>query len=280
MFTIYLALVSETDQVPFSEVSQISAALQKQITRDFSPIWKKPASIDAFHSLEDVPSDYWPIIIRETIPFDGAGGIHLDHNGQPYALVRAGADTSLICSHEALEMLADPFGNRMVASQSLKPDQGRVNYLVEVCDPSEDIAFSYTINGIRVSDFYTPSFFDPVVSSGVRYSFSGAITQPRQVLRGGYISWQLPETGEWWQATFFGPRLAFRSLGLLARDGKSWREVIDSITVEPVQAIAKRAKKAKGDLMAAFKAPEQIAASSGRANLLREDIKKMIASFS
>jgi hypothetical protein len=34
----------------------------------------------------------------------------------------------------------------------------------------------------------SPNYFDPMSASGVRYSFTGAITQPRQVLRGGYLS--------------------------------------------------------------------------------------------
>ena len=276
MLTIYLALVSETNQVPFSQLSQIASALQKQITRDFSPIWKKPASIDAFASLDEVPSDYWPIIIRDNIDMPGAAGYHADRNGIPFALVSASADTSLTCSHEMLEMLGDPFGNRLVAAQSIKPGQGRVNYLVEVSDPSEATDFSYTINGIRVSDFYTPNFFDPVTSAGVRYSFTGAIKAPRQVLPGGYLSWQIPATGEWWQATFFGRALKFRSLGVLARNGKSWREVIDAITSEPMKERNKRTKNMKGNLMSMMMAPESQAASAGRAEQLRGDIAQLL----
>ena len=145
MFTKYLALLSESQQVEFAEVSQISAALQKQITRDFTPIWQIPATIDSFVSLEEVPSDYWPVIIKDDIGFDAAG-IHLDRNGQPYALVAASQASAITCSHEVIEMLVDPFGNRLVASQSIKPDQGRVNYLVEACDPSEGDQFGYSIN--------------------------------------------------------------------------------------------------------------------------------------
>jgi hypothetical protein len=54
-----------------------------------------------------------------------------------------------------------------------------------------------------VSDFYTPHFFDPVQSSGVRYSFTGAIDGPRKVLDGGYISWEDPTDGHWRQVRMF-----------------------------------------------------------------------------
>src|SRR5262249_35219908 len=101
-------------------------------------------------------------------------------------------------SHEVLELLADPTLNRRVAGDSPKPNQGRVEFLVEVCDPCQAQEFGYSVNGRWMSDFYTPAFFDPVAASGVRYSFQGSLTGPRQVVPGGYLSWRVPETGEWW----------------------------------------------------------------------------------
>ena len=65
-----------------------------------------------------------------------------------------------------------------------------------------------------VSDFYTPRFFDPVHSSAIRYSFTDAIKRPRQVLRGGYLSWHDPKTDHWWQQTWFGSRKEYRDLGV------------------------------------------------------------------
>ena len=88
-----------------------------------------------------------------------------------------------------------------------------MEYLVEVCDPSEAAEFGYTVNDILVSDFYTPRFFDPAVDTQARYSFTGAITKPRQVLRGGYVSWHDPVSNHWWQQTWFGQRKEFRDLG-------------------------------------------------------------------
>ena len=55
------------------------------------------------------------------------------------------------------------------------PDQGRVEYLVDVCDPCESVSFAYSINGVTVSDFYTPHF----MASGVRYSFRGEMDAHR-----------------------------------------------------------------------------------------------------
>src|SRR5215211_688992 len=129
-----LALVSEVENISSSQLARVSAALQKQVMRDFRPIWNVLATVDSFPTLEDVPIGYWPIIIRDDIGFSGAAGIHLDKDGQPFALVQFSNTWSLTTSHEILEMLADPFGNRLIAGDSIKPDQGRVEYLLEVCD--------------------------------------------------------------------------------------------------------------------------------------------------
>lgn len=195
MLARHVALVSQTRHVGLDQLAVAAAAVQKQITRDFGPIWQIEADIAAFGKLSDVPLGYWPIIIRDDIHEQGAAGIHLNRrNGQPFALVQFSDNWTLTVSHECLEMLADPSGNRTQAGNSVADGQGRVEFLVEVCDPSEAVQFAYSSNGVLVSDFYTPNFFDPVAAPGVRYSFTGAITEPRQVLDGGYLSWFDPET--------------------------------------------------------------------------------------
>lgn len=231
-----VALVSETTHVTMSQLTQASAAYQKQITRDFGPLWNVDATVDVFDKLEDVPLGYWPIILRDDINSPGAGGFHSDEQGQPFALVLADpgvstADWQLAASHECLEMLADPFGNRVIPGDSPKSDQGRVEFLVEVCDPSEASQFAYTVNGVLVSDFYTLNYHDPVVSPGVRYSIKGYITEPRQVLKGGYLSWHEPETNHWWQK-FVGldGNVQFVDLGILSVANGSIRSQIDRLT--------------------------------------------------
>lgn len=234
----HVALVTETRRVKARDLAKVGAALQKQVTRDFGPIWGVRATVDAFGNLEDVPIGYWPVIVVEKVP--DAAGVHLDKNGQPYALVEYGSSWSLTASHECLEMLADPYGNRVIAGGSPKPGQGRVEFLVEVCDPAEDARYAYTVNGVLVSDFYTPQFFDPTGAAGVRYSFGGHIPKPRQILAGGYLSWHDPVGDHWWQETWFGgAKPAFRDLGKFsASDPRSLREIVDSLTPQ-MQAIGR-----------------------------------------
>ncbi|MGM4928948.1 hypothetical protein [Tardiphaga sp. 619_E2_N8_5] len=237
-----LALVSESATISASDLMRVAAALQKQASRDLAPVWNISATIDAFEKLEDVPLGYWPMVVRDDIGYDAAG-IHLDNDRQPFALISASSDIdhwSLTASHETLEMLVDPYGDRLIAGNSPKKDQGRVSFLVEVADPSEAAEFAYTCNNVRVSDFYTPRYFDPVAASGVRYSFMGVIKEPRQVLKGGYLSWVDPVTSHWWQQTWFGgSKPAFRDLGKLDPKAGSLRSQIDRLsTAESARANA------------------------------------------
>jgi hypothetical protein len=225
---INLALVVETRRVQRSAIKEVAAALQRQISRDFAPVWNVDATVDPFISLDDVPPGYWPIIVRDDLPGVDIIGIHLDDKGQPFALVQYSNTWSLVASHEALEMLADPWGNRLVPGGSPRPGQGLVEILVEVCDPPSDVAHAYTVNGHLVSDFVTPDYYEPVAVPGARYSFTSAVTRPRQIARGGYLSWREPTTDEWWWwewVTSAEPR--FRRLGRLADPTKPLREQVD-----------------------------------------------------
>ena len=269
-----LALVSETESVSFSAVSRVGAALQKQATRDLATIWQVKATVDSFARLEDVPVGYWPMIVTDQ-DLGNAAGIHEDKEGQPFALIKFDNGWSLTASHECCEMLVDPFGNRMMAGQSPIKNQGRVEFLVEVCDPSEDTPFAYRVNGIVVSDFYTPNYFDPVSSTGVRYSFTGAIKAPRQVLKGGYLSWHDPISDHWFQQTFFsGSKPRFRDIGkLTAQQGENLRAMLYYRTPErykPKRFAASDVTSAR----ASMEAHKEAAAA--RAGALRERMAAVI----
>jgi len=150
----HVALTADAVNISPSNLTKVAAALSKQVLRDFGPVWGVSATVDPFTKLEDVPIDYWPVIVTKNV--QGAAGYHEDQNGQPFALVEFSSDWSLTASHECLEMLADPFGRRLRAGNV--PDQalalgfkpGRVQFLVEVCDPSEGGQFGYQINGVTV----------------------------------------------------------------------------------------------------------------------------------
>jgi hypothetical protein len=264
-----------------SKVTRVAAALQKQVSRDFNPIWEVNATVSAFTSLEDVPLGYWSILVGKE--GQNGGGVHLDSNNQPYALVDFTRDWMVTASHECLEMLADPFGNRLVAGDSPDPDRpGRVEFLLEVCDPCEVPSLGYTVNGIRVSDFYMPRYFEPpqpARGAGARYDFMGHISEPRQVLQGGYLSWREPDAN-WFQELFFGKR-QFRKLGKFDSSFGSLRAWVDNTTLDmrrkvltgpttfPKQVLVSFAGKQDSDNDLAGDASRERAAN------LRQDIEAM-----
>jgi hypothetical protein len=282
MFVSHVSLISQTNRVTLGQLAMASAAIQKQVSRDFGPVWNIEASIDVFEKLSDVPLGYWSIIIRDDIPFN-AQGIHLNRaNGQPFALVQFSQNWALTTSHECLEMLADPSGNRTQAANSVKPGQERVEYLVEVCDPSEAAKFGYSVNGILLSDFYTPNYFDPVGAPGVRYSFTGAINTPREVLDGGYLSWFDPISSHVFQVFVNGTDKEFVDQGPLPdgfgslrsfADRNSTKHRIPAMTAAgPAGLRLVSALGAGGGLTAAVAAPTEFdeAIDAGAATLQRQ----------
>jgi len=169
----------------------------------------------------------------------------------------------------------DPFGNRLIAGPSPQRRHGRVDFLAEPCDPSEAPEFAYTVNGITVSDFYTPKYFSPVAEPGAHYSFTGAIKAPRQVLKGGYLSWHDPKTDHWFQETFFsGSKPQFKDLGKFdAKSGKNIRRLIYDQTGEAFEV---RRPKGSG-LRALTAAVEGVGEStSARAKALQQQIREII----
>lgn len=235
MLLRHTALVSLSPKVSFADVTRIAAALQIQATRDFTPIHHIAATVTAYPDVKSVPDRYWTMTIEDLLDQPGAAGYHADENGQPYARIQTGQtlnDTCLTASHEFIEMIVDPFGNEMVQGDPPKGQEklGRCMYLKEACDPPEDSRFAYQINGLLVSDFLTPDFYAPSSVKKVKGSFTGAITTPRTILRGGYISF-IAADGKWRQQTWFnGPKI--KTTGpldwKLGRDGKTWREISDA----------------------------------------------------
>jgi hypothetical protein len=276
MLMRHVALVSEKSKITMRELSGVAAALQKQATRDLGPIWQVESTVTAFQRLEDLPLDYWPVIIKDDIGDPSAAGYHEDKNGQPFALVQYSKGWTLTASHEVVEMLVDPFGRRMVAGNSPVQKQGRVRFLVEACDPCEAETYAYRINGILVSDFYTPHYFDPTRSTGVRYSFTNAITEPKQVLKGGYLSWYDSETQTWWQRSWFGSKPSDQALTGFKIEKGNLREALDRFReLERAKAMgrepAAHGRRAAMERRGAYQDHDMLQ-SPGRAAMLRETI--------
>jgi hypothetical protein len=232
MSLVQVGLVDKTGEMDPELVQSVAAALNVQVTRDLPQFWSVQATVISL-SKTKVPSGVWPVFLVKQLP-PGEGGFHLDKHNQPYAEVIATPDHegwTVAASHEVIEMLVDPYGNRLqsstaiqIANGKIQDGSGQFEYLVEACDPCEADDYSYMVQGVAVSDFLTPHFYDLAVTPGTRYSFTGALTAPRQILPGGYISWVNQESDEWQQLQYVDPNQPPKIVDLGPATGNSLRE--------------------------------------------------------
>lgn len=250
MSVIQVGLVDKTGKIDTQLLQETAAAIGIQITRDLSPIWNVQATVQYLQSPANIPVGVWPVFLVAKLPPD-EGGFHLDKKNQPYAEVIGtpdSADWTIDASHEIVEMLVDPAGNRLQTSRAIgisgngvQDTTGEFEYLVEACDPCEANDYAYSINGIAVSDFITPHFYDPVAASGANYSFGGNIKAPRQLLPGGYISFVNPQTDDMEQILFLGSKPELNNLG--PATGSSLRAFVDGKSRKDVLKHRKRNDK-------------------------------------
>jgi hypothetical protein len=224
MLTQHIAIVPEAAGIDFAELTRVSAALQKQVTRDLAPLWNVTGTVDAFHALEDVPIGYWPIVLTSA-ELGRNAGVHLDRNGQPYAHISLSPFWSLDASRACLEMLINPFGDRTTTGPSPREDQGMVEYLVEVAGPCASRIHGYAVHGVFVSDFCTPAFFSPGTNGAARgpMSFNGSVRRPFQLLQGGYLTWHDAVSNSWWSRSMPGHVAVDFKLGTLVHPQMSAR---------------------------------------------------------
>lgn len=190
------------------QIENALPALQAQVDLDFAPVWSMDATLRFIGSAE-APADAWTLTVNDVSDVMMALGYHTVCNqnghGAPCAYVSAqstldaGEQPTVTLDHELLEMLADPFTTTM-------QKVGRRYYIQEVCDAPEEDA--YTRPGadgspVMLSDFVTPAWFRP--GHVGPYDHLGRITQPLQLLPGGYISWIGPD-GKWHQKFARGAR--------------------------------------------------------------------------
>jgi hypothetical protein len=283
MTVIQVGLVDTTGEIDTDLVHSTSMALNLQVTRDLPQFWPVSATVTYLPNPEKIPAGVWPVQLVKTLP-PNEGGFHSDKHKQPFAKVIATTEDptwTVDASHETLEMLVDPYGSRMQSSvaieivdDKIQDGTGQFGYLVEACDPCEANDYAYTINGIAVSDFITPHFYDPLATTGTRYSFTGAITGPRQILPGGYISWVNTALDEWQQLLWVDPSKppTIQNIGQ-ADSSKSLREWIDSLAgPKKLTQASRKANTAQAKMLFNYSAKriiEMDRISSARAKLYK-----------
>ncbi len=191
MANIKVAIKNVSTVVGDPEVAALVAALQKQVDNDFAPAWGCPADLRVVGPNDPEDPQAWGLLISDNSDLADDLGYHeLTRFGQPMgkafakSAIDAGASWTVTVSHELLEMLADPNINLAVLDQG--PFGARL-YSYEVCDPCEDDRFGYLIDGLLVSDFVYPAWFESFWVQGTAvFDFGQHINAPFQLLAGGY----------------------------------------------------------------------------------------------
>jgi len=184
------------------QVEAVIPALQRQVSQDFRSYWDLDCSLTFLPKDQTLAAGWWQIVLTDDPDQAGALGYHeMTRQGTPLGKVFAGLDIrsgsswTVTLSHELLEVLADPWIDWCAQGAN-----GKV-YALEVCDAVEADELGYEVDGVQVSDFVTPAWFEPTEAD--RVDFQRRILRQLQLAAGGYISVLDPVKG-WTQITAEG----------------------------------------------------------------------------
>lgn len=203
-----LNLINESTVAHDDQLAEIAAALQKQINRDFREEWWTNATVKAIPTGGTPEPGAWWLTVADTLEVAEALGYHdLTPDLQPVALIGAkldiefGSSLSVTIGHEALEMLGDPLIGLMV-----EDDRTKRAYAYENCDACEADKFGYEVDGVLLSDFVLPAFFNQYQEGhAAKLDHGGHVKEPFEILEGGYLSYRdIGGDGEWKQLTAEG----------------------------------------------------------------------------
>ncbi|MBV8658125.1 MAG: hypothetical protein JO142_09920 [Burkholderiales bacterium] len=206
MANIQIAVINASTLMSDADISAAIPALQTQISRDFAPVWGVDASLRFVPKGQNpLPTEWWLTVVDDPDHANSLGYHDLTKQGLPIAKIFARTiqhykeSWTVTASHELLEMLADPNINLTVLEDT--KTGGRL-YAYEVCDACEGDDFGYAIDGVLVSDFVYPAWFETFQPAGTQFDHAGKITQALQLLKGGYISiYDIQGPAKWTQLT-------------------------------------------------------------------------------
>jgi hypothetical protein len=201
---IQVSVINESTVLRDEDIAPVVAALQKQVTDDFCPMWGTNAELKIIAKGTTPPTGSWWLVLLDDSDQANALGYHdLTSEGLPIGKVFAGSDLkagtqwTVTASHELLEMLADPNINLTVFSQST--NTAGILYAYEVCDACEDDSLGYKIGDVLLSDFVYPAWFESFHTEGsTQFDRMNKIKDPFQLLAGGYIGVFNVNSGSGW----------------------------------------------------------------------------------
>ncbi len=181
-----ISVTNHSKRVTDAECAKMVHAIGIQLARDVAPIWGQVPALEFCPA--GAPVNGIECTIGDTPDVPGAAGYHdEDDSGIPYirvftfagASALTGSDAvSVTLSHEILEVVGDSPANKWADG----PDGA--DYAYELCDAVE--GDTYAIDGVTVSNFVYPAFFDPRAQSGSKLAFIDTVDKPFAMSSGGY----------------------------------------------------------------------------------------------
>lgn len=141
------------------------------------------------------PSNAWQLGFFDNSDQAGALGYHdATPAGLPLGKAFAGTDKqygydpNVTASHELWEMLGDPDIVRVYQIDD------KTFGAYELSDPVEADDLAFDVDGVKLSDFVYPAWFESYNQDGP-FDHTRAVTKPFSMAQGGYVSVWTPTTG-------------------------------------------------------------------------------------
>lgn len=208
-----ISIVNMSASIKDDDLQRVIRALNRQIHEDFEPYWSLGATLRLEGRSQSQPDKLQlpdmrgdaVLYLWDKTDIPRALGYHeASARGIPYGFVftemtdKVGEPWSITLSHEALELIADPLVNLLVAGPHPTEDR-TVFHWYEMSDAVQ--GESYQIDGVDVSNFVLPLYFTPGAEVGSRNDFLGRADQNGETLpsfginEGGYIGFFDPALG-------------------------------------------------------------------------------------
>ena len=223
-----IAILNQSTLVADADVAAMTEAIATQIQFDAAPVWDRaPAAVVFYTDPTAVPAGAYGVAVVDAIQ-DQPTGV-LGYHTQMWGVVAAQPEltnggqvmtgdwsVSSTLSHEVLEMFIDPACN-------LWADNGQgTAYSLEVCDPVE--APTYNVGDVSVSNFVTPSWFDPQPRAGARFDKLGQVTAAFTITAAGYANYvHGGQVKQQWGTMYPGWRKTMKSPPTAPRMARSHR---------------------------------------------------------
>jgi hypothetical protein len=189
-------VLNRSTLVTDADVKRWTSACATQIKEHVAPAYGiPPVRVQFLTARSHAPAGAWVIAVLDNADQAGDLGWHTeDASGRIYGRVFAapcldyGVPVSTTISHEIAETFVDPDVSEWM-------DTGRgYGVAYEACDPVE--GDSYLIDGVAVSDFVTPAWYDPNLLGRRHWLDNGTVAGAFELAPGGYVVRRWPDGSE------------------------------------------------------------------------------------